>query len=133
MICLVAAGRKEAEMVKSGAATKRPFAGQGTRRSPDELEPVSVSNRRNPAVTRGGQAASAPVHAPKFASEDTPLAKPAGNKRFVTSSPACGFLISVLSVSFLASICGFEANTGSLGYYDLGPDPAQLGACLVPG
>lgn len=77
---LGAAGRKEAEMVKSGAVPSRP-SGQGSRRSPDGLEPVSVSNRRSVAVVRGAQHVSTPVHAPKFSTQDALGAKPGSPAR----------------------------------------------------
>lgn len=69
------AGRKEAEGVTSGLAVRRSVL-QGARQSSEDLEPVSVSNRRVTAASRGAKAAGTTgLHAPKFATEGTPVSR----------------------------------------------------------
>lgn len=64
-------GRKEAELVRPGAAARSPGSGQAARQGSSELQPSSTATRRLVALNRGAKPTPVPVHAPKFASPAT--------------------------------------------------------------
>jgi len=64
-------GRKEAELVRPGAAARGPGSSQAARQGSSELQPASIAGRRILAVSRGAKGSPAPVHAPKYASPAT--------------------------------------------------------------